>query len=518
MNSKMKHPITFARVELLFLLLSFSIFSYACSSQTSSYYYAQKQIEHGDLSYHQYLKVNEYMNAFPQNEIEVPANQDLTLQVHSFSKNPNLKENKNLIQIAVKTRFPNSEEVRAKKALCFVLDVSGSMEGDNKLEDSKAALIQFLMEMKVGDEFSLVVFDNDASTFISPQTIDLNSRKKIISKVKDIQAGGGTNIEAGLILGYSEMSKFHPRSTRRLILLTDGISNVNVHTPEEIAKKAKVQYLEGSRISTIGLGYDVNQTLLRSLAENGKGHYYFADNAKTLTKIIRDDFETLMIPIVREARLIISSNSGYKILHVYGGPENSKGVSDKIVLNLGELNANDWRIIVVEVSGKGEAYNPISAQITYSYPKGNGIQKVSADLKRETSNSNSQVNLNVARNSVIFSNAMSLIEIGKLAESEKYQDAFNLVNLQMNNNRILSEIDPTNSLDRELETLSKVRNILEYKIRMNGLSDSKFEAKSDEKKKKNLFELIQLGVSLTAKVIPGPWTLVAELFLALTAP
>ncbi|EMO84383.1 VWA domain-containing protein [Leptospira santarosai] len=432
MNSKMKHPITFARVELLFLLLSFSIFSYACSSQTSSYYYAQKQIEHGDLSYHQYLKVNEYMNAFPQNEIEVPANQDLTLQVHSFSKNPNSKENKNLIQIAVKTRFPNSD------------------------------------------------------------------------------------IEAGLILGYSEMSKFHPRSTRRLILLTDGISNVNVHTPEEIAKKAKVQYLEGSRISTIGLGYDVNQTLLRSLAENGKGHYYFADNAKTLTKIIRDDFETLMIPIVREARLIISSNSGYKILHVYGGPENSKGVSDKIVLNLGELNANDWRIIVVEVSGKGEVYNPISAQITYSYPKGNGIQKVSADLKRETSNSNSQVNLNVARNSVIFSNAMSLIEIGKLAESEKYQDAFNLVNLQMNNNRILSEIDPTNSLDRELETLSKVRNILEYKIRMNGLSDSKFEAKSDEKK--NLFELIQLGVSLTAKVIPGPWTLVAELFLTLTAP
>lgn len=428
----MKHPITFARVELLFLLLSFSIFSYACSSQTSSYYYAQKQIEHGDLSYHQYLKVNEYMNAFPQNEIEVPANQDLTLQVHSFSKNPNSKENKNLIQIAVKTRFPNSD------------------------------------------------------------------------------------IEAGLILGYSEMSKFHPRSTRRLILLTDGISNVNVHTPEEIAKKAKVQYLEGSRISTIGLGYDVNQTLLRSLAENGKGHYYFADNAKTLTKIIRDDFETLMIPIVREARLIISSNSGYKILHVYGGPENSKGVSDKIVLNLGELNANDWRIIVVEVSGKGEVYNPISAQITYSYPKGNGIQKVSADLKRETSNSNSQVNLNVARNSVIFSNAMSLIEIGKLAESEKYQDAFNLVNLQMNNNRILSEIDPTNSLDRELETLSKVRNILEYKIRMNGLSDSKFEAKSDEKK--NLFELIQLGVSLTAKVIPGPWTLVAELFLTLTAP
>ncbi|WP_016754706.1 hypothetical protein [Leptospira santarosai] len=43
-----------------------------------------------------------------------------------------------------------------------------------------------------------------------------------------------------------------------------------------------------------------------------------------------------------------------------------RNVSDKFVLDLGELNANDWRIIVAEVSGKGEVYNSISDYVTYS--------------------------------------------------------------------------------------------------------------------------------------------------------
>ncbi|EMM75286.1 hypothetical protein QMM42_16395 [Leptospira santarosai] len=43
-----------------------------------------------------------------------------------------------------------------------------------------------------------------------------------------------------------------------------------------------------------------------------------------------------------------------------------RNVSDKFVLDLGELNATDWRIIVAEVSGKGEVYNSISDYVTYS--------------------------------------------------------------------------------------------------------------------------------------------------------
>ncbi|WP_107126683.1 hypothetical protein [Leptospira santarosai] len=73
-----------------------------------------------------------------------------------------------------------------------------------------------------------------------------------------------------------------------------------------------------------------------------------------------------MIPIAKEVKLTIVSNPGYKILHVYGAAENEENVSDKFVLNLGELNANNWRIIVAEVSGKGEIYNPISDYVTYS--------------------------------------------------------------------------------------------------------------------------------------------------------
>ncbi|XDD49933.1 VWA domain-containing protein [Leptospira sp. WS92.C1] len=515
MDLKIQFRFSRIRIGILSILFFFGFLGLFqnCSSNTSSYYYSQKQIEYGDLNFHRHLKVNEYINAFPQDEIMVPEKQDLTLQVHSFAKKTISKENKNLIQIAVKTRFPNAEESKDIKALCFVLDVSGSMNQGSKLEDSKTALINFLMEMKTGDEFSLVLFSDNATTLIPPQKIDSDSRPKIISKVKEIRVVAGTNIEAGLILGYSEMTKFAPLSTKRLILLTDGISNVGVLTPKEIAAKAKVQYLEGSRISTIGLGYDVNQSLLRTLAENGRGHYYFADSAKTLTKIIRDDFETLVIPIAKKITLNIVPNPGYKILKIYGAPENTPISFEKIVLNLGELNANDWRIIVLEVSGNQGSYNPISAQLTYSHIKTNRSQTISAILSKEIQSSNLKVNQNVARNSVIFSNAISLIEIGKLAEANRYQDALDLVNLQINNNRVLAEIDKIHSIDQEIETLGKVQNILQSRIGFGNLSDPKSE--SSKKDKKSLWDFVRLGVSLTGKVIPGPWTIIAELFLVL---
>ncbi len=253
---------------IIILIIFIFLFIQNCSMQnTASYYYAQKQIQHGDLNFHHHLKVNEYLNAFPQDGIKAPKDKPVNMQINTFSKNQPEKVNKNFVQIGIKTRNPKQNEKKVKLSLCFVLDISGSMSRDNKLIDTKKALNNAVSELKTGDEFTLVIFNDDAKIYIPPEIIDQNTRDSIKNQISRLEPGGGTDIESGLILGYSQVTKFTGESYKRLILLTDGKSEVDTINPKEIAEKAKVAYKPDIKISTIGLGYGVNESLLRKIAK-----------------------------------------------------------------------------------------------------------------------------------------------------------------------------------------------------------------------------------------------------------
>src|SRR6185369_16249322 len=87
---------------------------------------------------------------------------------------------------------------------------------------------------------------------------------------------GSTNLHSGLMLGYAEAKKhFRAGATNRVILLTDGIANTGVVEPERIAAESSEFNGQGIDLSTIGVGLDLNNDLLRTLARSGRGLYHF---------------------------------------------------------------------------------------------------------------------------------------------------------------------------------------------------------------------------------------------------
>ena len=492
-----------------------------CASKTASYYYTQKQIDSDDLTFHKRIRIDEYINAFPQDEIVVPENNDIVVQVDPFTKVQPAGNNRALIQIAVKTRLLRETEARMNMSICFVLDVSGSMYTESKIDDALSALAKSIAELQEGDEIAIIAFDSSANIEIPAQKITRQSKKWIIKAIERINGGGGTNIQAGLVTGYREMAKFTSDGPKRLLLITDGRSNIRTMTPKQIARKARVNYLEGLRISTIGLGHDVDEKRLRKLAENGRGHYYFADNAKTLTTILREDIHTTMVPLAKAVRLNLSVAEGFTLLNVYGYSEKVTQ-SNSAAIDIGELNVNDWRIMIAEIEGSVPpgSYIPITAEVVYEDLQ-SGVTKTttattSVNWHRGNPDNRNVIHENVARNSVLFGNAATLVKVGELSEEENYHDALEIVSLQINNNRIMQQLDDTGSMDKEIESLTKVRNILVRRIEADEQAKEKTIQRNYEGSgSSTLRNLIGAGLSIARQALPGLWGTVAELFIAL---
>lgn len=187
--------------------------------------------------------------------------------------------------------------------LLLAVDTSGSMEANDmdlngkstdRLELLKALFGPFI-ESRIGDRIGLILFGSDAY-LQAPLTFDRKTVKTWLDESMIGIAGTQTAIGDAIALGVKQLYKKDEKS-RVLVLITDGSNNSGRKTPEqalELAKQAKV------KIYTIGIGsdklinsgfmrvpasYDLNEDILKQIAQETGGQYFRARSGKDLIKI-----------------------------------------------------------------------------------------------------------------------------------------------------------------------------------------------------------------------------------------
>lgn len=193
------------------------------------------------------------------------------------------------------------------------LDVSGSMQAKdyepNRLEAAKQSAITLVKSLNPKDHIGVVIFESGATTsaYLTP------FKEKVITKIDGISLRDGkTAIGDGLALAV-DMASSIPNKKKIVILLSDGVSNSGVISPNEAiayAKQNKVQVYSigmGSNENTV-LGYDwfgrpqyakLDEATLKAIAEQTGGTYFKSVDTKTLDKI----YNTISKDIEREKEL-----------------------------------------------------------------------------------------------------------------------------------------------------------------------------------------------------------------------
>lgn len=204
--------------------------------------------------------------------------------------------------------------------LAIALDRSGSMHGEGKLANAKAAAKAALAMLSDDDTFALVTYDNSAGVLVPATRVTPAARNEINQAIDAIQPGGMTALFSGVALAASELAKTpaRPGLVSRLLLLSDGLANVGPASPGELGRYGAGLVKEGVSVSTIGVGSDYNEDLMISLAQNSDGNFYFVENSRDLALIFEKELNSALAVAAQRVRIRIQCPPGIRPRGILG--------------------------------------------------------------------------------------------------------------------------------------------------------------------------------------------------------
>jgi len=199
----------------------------------------------------------------------------------------------------------------------MVLDRSGSMEDRGKMEYAREAAKIVVDRMETSDVLAVVEYDDEISVLWPAGKVE--ARSLIKRRIDELSPRGSTDLCGGLMRGVEEAMRNRDGSDiNRVILLSDGLANEGITDPREIYRLVREAKSRGVTVSTMGLGLDYNEDLMRGIAEHGGGNYYYIENPEQMGRIFGRELETLFTTVARDVVIRFHAGSKVNDVEVYG--------------------------------------------------------------------------------------------------------------------------------------------------------------------------------------------------------
>jgi Ca-activated chloride channel family protein len=273
---------------------------------------------------------------------------------------------------------PNGQ--RAPLDLAFVIDRSGSMEGD-RLEHAKSAALGIVAKLDANDHVALVQYDDAAQVVVASLAMDEAGKTKLDRAIQRLEVGGSTNLEAGLQLGRKEVERVYTSGeASRLILLSDGMANVGIVDPKQIASTARDAADHGVRVTSVGIGLEFNEDLMEAIAEAGRGNYHYVKDASDLDKTIAGELASVQATVATNVELHLAPSCGGVQVAAVHGYESHRGVTD-VVVPMPDLFGGDSRKLLVSLRVPDGAIGTVGAlRAELDYTSNGTLHKQSIEL------------------------------------------------------------------------------------------------------------------------------------------
>jgi Ca-activated chloride channel family protein len=205
-----------------------------------------------------------------------------------------------LLQLSPKDNITERELV--EKDIVFVLDTSGSMADEGKMEKARAGLLFGVRALREGDRFNVINFAGEEH-LMENKLIPASAAGKRRGEdfVQKLSPTGGTNINDALRAALRQFdSSDRPKL---LVFMTDGLPTVGESNVEKIIKNANEIKVDGLRLFTFGVGYDVNTTLLDKLAAENSGVADYIEPKENLEVKVSNFFTKVNSPVLTDLDL-----------------------------------------------------------------------------------------------------------------------------------------------------------------------------------------------------------------------
>lgn len=314
--------------------------------------------------------------------------------------------------------------------LALVIDKSGSMAEDDKMSRVKQSLRVFVGKLRPEDIVSIVVFDTEAEVLFPAARI--GDGYELRRAIDCIEPSGSTNLHGGLMLGYREALKnFRKDATNRVILLTDGIANVGTVEPNRIAAESSEFNGQGLDLSTIGVGINLNNDLLRTLARSGRGLYHFVSDYQDIEKVFVSEVQSLISQVAKRVELSVDYDPNLQVEKIYGYAPRLRANGFSIALD--DMNNGLTQVVMLRFRARNPLKSSSSVKVRLSYfdvQRKKQVEEIQEARLAPGENKFSGLlaDPEVKKNFTIAELAQSLFEMREAAQRGNYRQAENFLN------------------------------------------------------------------------------------------
>ncbi|MHA4844241.1 vWA domain-containing protein [Flavitalea antarctica] len=268
--------------------------------------------------------------------------------------------------------------------LVFLIDVSGSMEDQNKLPLVQQSLKLLVDQLREKDRVALVVYAGNAGLVLPPTS----GQEKI--KIKDaidrLSAGGSTAGGAGIKLAYkTARENFIKSGNNRIILCSDGDFNVGVSSDAALEEMIEKERKSGVFLTILGYGMgNYQDAKMQKLAGKGNGNHAYIDNLSEARKVLVKEFGGTLFAIARDVKLQIEFNpsrvQAYRLVGYENRMLNKEDFNDDLK-DAGELGSGHTVTALYEIIPVGVKSSFIKTVDALKYQKEKtGASKTSTEM------------------------------------------------------------------------------------------------------------------------------------------
>lgn len=241
-------------------------------------------------------------------------------------------------------------QTRAPLAAALVIDRSGSMAGD-KIDAARLAAERFINGLNDGDMLALISYGSDVTVDLPFVAVDAASRRQALAIVRNIEEGGGTNIDGGLRAAQQQLASANTAGkVARVILVSDGRPTEGDRRSETLAAHSRALRDAGYTTSTIGLGLDYNEDLMEQLAVVGGGRYHYLKTGAHMAKILDDELQHGRNVVASNVKLHLDRQLAPGLRVVSAAGQTDIGAGNRVVVDVGDLAAGEERHVLIQVA------------------------------------------------------------------------------------------------------------------------------------------------------------------------
>lgn len=280
--------------------------TFSIDVDTGSYTNTRRMLTQGILPPADAVRIEEFLNYFDY-QYQAPDSIDVPFSVSTEMSSAPWDAERHILRIGLRGYRPEKSASKGSN-LVFLLDVSGSMNQNNKLPLLKRSLAMLTRQLSEKDKVSIVVYAGASGIVLEPT--NGNDAAAIESALSALQAGGATNGSAGIEQAYLLAEQaFIKDGVNRVILATDGDFNVGMVNHEALIELISKQKEKGIALTTLGFGQgNYNDYLMEQLANAGNGNYAYIDNINEARKVLVDEMQATMQIIAKDVKIQVEFN------------------------------------------------------------------------------------------------------------------------------------------------------------------------------------------------------------------